>query len=317
MGFVPHFRLRWMALNRVSSPAAKALSAQYPETLTLMSGNLLSEESMRKVFEEAQTSFGGVWGVFCVLAFPGLGANADGEETQGKILASLASEYNVSSYIFSSVERGGEKDDDRPDILMQDRYAKVKIEHRIRRLGEEKGFPWTILRPGFFMENYEGSIGSITVSVLRSGLRPTTTVQLVGVDDIGHVAAGVFNNPDPFRHQILCVVGERSTMEEQEKAYKRATGRSIPAVPSFIARTLIAINGHTKHLISDIERVHSIQEEGGPELETEAEIARARDAYPHLRSFESWASDRTKDPKTARKKSWNNVTIAKLASGQQ
>jgi hypothetical protein len=29
------------------------------------------------------------------------------------------------------------------------------------------------------MENYEGTIGAITVSVLKYGLKPTTTVQLV------------------------------------------------------------------------------------------------------------------------------------------
>lgn len=29
------------------------------------------------------------------------------------------------------------------------------------------------------MENYEGFIGAITVSVLRSGLKPSTTIQLV------------------------------------------------------------------------------------------------------------------------------------------
>jgi hypothetical protein len=36
-----------------------------------------------------------------------------------------------------------------------------------------------ILRPGFFMENYEGTIGSITVAVLKEGLKPSTTLQLI------------------------------------------------------------------------------------------------------------------------------------------
>ena len=61
------------------------------------------------------------------------------------------------------------------------------------------------------MENYEGRFGAITVSVLKYGLKPTTTVQLVvsrlssfdlsidanqnhqqAVVDIGGVAAAVF-----------------------------------------------------------------------------------------------------------------------------
>ena len=38
---------------------------------------------------------------------------------------------------------------------------------------------WRILRPGFFMENFDGTIGRITAAVLRSGLKPNTQVQLV------------------------------------------------------------------------------------------------------------------------------------------
>lgn len=76
----------------------------------------------------------------------------------------------------------------------------------------------SILRPGFFMENYDGFIGAITVSVLKSGLKPDTTVQLVvslpydvcqfartkgfsfqAVDDIGRIAAKVFQVFIPSR----------------------------------------------------------------------------------------------------------------------
>lgn len=40
-------------------------------------------------------------------------------------------------------------------------------------------FSSRILRPGFFMENFDGTIGKITAAVLRSGLRPNTQLQLV------------------------------------------------------------------------------------------------------------------------------------------
>lgn len=36
-----------------------------------------------------------------------------------------------------------------------------------------------IVRPGFFMENFDGFIGKITASVLLCGLKPTTQIQLV------------------------------------------------------------------------------------------------------------------------------------------
>lgn len=37
----------------------------------------------------------------------------------------------------------------------------------------------SILRPAFFMENFNGTIGKITAAVLRSGLQPTTQLQLI------------------------------------------------------------------------------------------------------------------------------------------
>ena len=36
-----------------------------------------------------------------------------------------------------------------------------------------------ILRPAFFMENFDGTIGNITTTVLRVGLKPTTKLQLI------------------------------------------------------------------------------------------------------------------------------------------
>lgn len=76
-----------LALTRtISSPAAQALrESEEEDELTVVEGNLDNEDGMRKVFEDAKCSGNGIWGVFAVLAFPGLGAEADGEERQGKV----------------------------------------------------------------------------------------------------------------------------------------------------------------------------------------------------------------------------------------
>jgi hypothetical protein len=145
-----------LALTRnPSSPAAIALSKW--KNTTVVAGNLNDAPSIRKIFDEHKTNgSGGIWGVFCVLQFPGLGANADGEERQGKVcvsllcmfltlnvllqlLADLALEYSVQAFVYSSVERGGEKDDDKAVL---DRLAKVRIERHVKSLGK-KGLPWT------------------------------------------------------------------------------------------------------------------------------------------------------------------------------
>lgn len=81
----PDFHI--FALTRKgASPSAKTLALE--KHVTIVEGDLDSVDSMRNLFEDAKAK-GGIWGVFCVLAFPGLGANADAEERQGKVCFSL------------------------------------------------------------------------------------------------------------------------------------------------------------------------------------------------------------------------------------
>ncbi|KAF5376279.1 hypothetical protein D9615_008517 [Tricholomella constricta] len=298
-----------LALTRkADSPAAKALAQE--KHVEVVEGNLDDAQSLRKVFEDAKEK-GGVWGVFCVLAFPGLGANADGEEKQGKTVADLALEFGVSSFIFSSTERGGESYDEN---LVLDRLAKVRIERHIKELGS-KGLPWTILRPGFFMENFDGTIGSITAGVLKAGLKPATTIQLVAAEDIGHVVAGVFKEPKSYASKVLIVVGDISTTDQLEEAYRTATGRSMPSIPRFLARILININGHTQGLLEDLERVHLMRTDPSNE-ENAVQMAAAKQAYPNLTTFGTWAAQR-KGKGSKRDKNWNQVSIARLVTGKQ
>lgn len=109
--------------------------------------------------------------------------------------------------MFSSVERGGEGYDEH---LLQDRAAKAAIERHIKSL---EGLRWTFVRPAFFMENFDGAIGSITTTVLKVGLKKDTKLQLIvrslwivsselatlmcshshqAAEDIGHVGFAVF-----------------------------------------------------------------------------------------------------------------------------
>ncbi|KAK7691484.1 hypothetical protein QCA50_004883 [Cerrena zonata] len=179
-----------LALTRnVTSPAAIALKA-FPN-VRLVQGDLDKPESVKKVFDD-EGGKGSIWGMFVILAFPGLGADASGEEKQGKLCADLALEYEVSHYVFSSVERGGEGDD-KNAIL--DRKVKISIENHVKSLGE-KGLKWTILRPGFFMENLEGFIGSIAFTVLQCGLKPDVKIEMVAANDIGRLGAAVLKNPE-------------------------------------------------------------------------------------------------------------------------
>ncbi|KAJ7181264.1 NAD(P)-binding protein [Mycena filopes] len=308
----------WALTRTLSSPAANALVAQNdPRHVTVVQGNLDEPDTIRKLFEDAkqQPEYGGIWGVFCVLAFPGLGANADGEERQGKTLADISAEFGVSSFIFSSVERGGEYNDDNAKL---DRRAKVLIERHVRALGESKALKWTILRPTFFMENYSHTIGMFAVGVLKAGLNEATTMQLVAAEDIGHVAAAVFKNPQEYTAQILDIAGDDLTISEQQATYTRATGAaSLPAIPWLIARLLIALNSHTQALITDMERIHAARA-GGLCPEVAAQTAAARRAWPGMRSFEVWARAEGEQQKQKQAtENWNGLSVGGLITGRQ
>jgi uncharacterized protein YbjT (DUF2867 family) len=311
VGLAPE-NLHILALTRTpSSPGAQSLAAAHPGLVTLVQGDLDSSKAVRKIFEDAKAESDGIWGVFCVLAFPGLGVNADGEEKQGKTVADVALEYGVSAFVFSSTERGGEYYDDQTNF---DTRAKVNIERHIRALGD-KGLPWTFLRPGFFMENYEGLVGAIAAGVLKHGLKSTTTNRMVAVDDIGYVAAAVFRNPAKYASQILIVSGEVTTMSQQEEAYKKGTGKHLPSVPRVLARTVIALNGHTRELLADLERKHDARETGKcPEVVDQTSAAKM--AHPAMLTLQAWAQQRSGHA-AAQKKNWNKLSVFSILTGRQ
>jgi hypothetical protein len=76
-----------LALTRnSSSSAAKELSVTYSERVTIVQGNLDDPSSIRKIFEDAKADGRtGIWGVYSVVAYPGLGASTEPEERQGKV----------------------------------------------------------------------------------------------------------------------------------------------------------------------------------------------------------------------------------------
>ncbi|KAJ7622246.1 NAD(P)-binding protein [Roridomyces roridus] len=304
-----------------SSSHSTSLSKSHPTLVSLVRGDLDSPESIRlySTMQCARTARAGYGACFACWRFRGSALMQMVRRGRASI------EYGVSAFVFSSVERGGEYYDDHSVL---DRRAKVNVERYIRVLGE-KGLPWTILRPGFFMENYEGMIGAVAVGVLKYGLKLTTTNQLVAADDIGCVAAAVFKvneftafrdrEPARYASQILVISGEASTMTQQEEAYKNATGEPLPAIPRFLARILIAFNGHTKNLLADIERVHDTRETGKcPEVGVQT--AAARQAHPGMMTLERWAAARRLAEGVEAQSTGgtrNNISVLRMLTGRQ
>ncbi|GAD91593.1 hypothetical protein PVAR5_0166 [Paecilomyces variotii No. 5] len=297
-----------LALTRNrNSETAKALARE--KHVNVVEGDLERRESIKKIFEDVQSEGDRIWGVFAVMAYPGLNKDAEGEERQGKMLADLALEYNVSAYIYSSSLRTGPGYDDQEQLSGR---AKVNIERYVQELGE-RGLPWAIIRPSFFMENFSGFIGSITAGVLKQGLQPETKVRLIAKDDIGNIAAGVFRNFPQFKNTILSLVSESLTIGEIEKEHQRATSRPLSSIPWPLAWFILAINSGARGLIEKLNNDHAVQAQG-EYAELDAEIERAKKACPDMRSFGEWAKQQ--DGSEVGQSGWNQVSLWKLLTGQ-
>ncbi|KZT36235.1 NAD(P)-binding protein [Sistotremastrum suecicum HHB10207 ss-3] len=230
-----------LALTRnPSSQAAQSLTL-INQSISLIKGDLNDPSSIRKIFESRGKR--SIYGVFVALQFPGLGANADAELIQGITIADLANEFQVQRFIFSSLERGSESYDQH---LTLDRASKRDIERHIISL---PSLPWTILRPGFFMENLSGTLGRITTSVLVAGLNPSTQIPLVAVDDIGRVSSQILTSSSPkYTHAKIPIISSLRTPSQMLQSHLSATSTPQPSIPLFLARLLIYLNTHTKNL---------------------------------------------------------------------
>ena len=77
--------------------------------------------------------------------------------------------------------------------------SKWQIEEHIRELG----LPATIFRPVYFMENLQSPWSAPRDGVLAVGLRPSTRLQMIAVDDIGAFVALAFARPESFLGKTL------------------------------------------------------------------------------------------------------------------
>ncbi|KAF8510577.1 NAD(P)-binding protein [Hysterangium stoloniferum] len=234
-----------IALTRTpKSSAAKSLVSladSIPGSrLTLVKGNLDDKESIRRIFEDHT-----IWGVFSI-GVPS-GTSGEQEQQRGVMLVDLSVEYGVQRYIFSSIERGGEVHDD--DLAIElNQGAKVNIERHIMSINSEH-FKWTILRTGFFMENFDGTSGKIVAGALRCGLQSATRIQLIAIDDIGHISAAIFQSPELFINTVLTVFGDAVTYDQLNAVHSFcAAGRQLPSVPDMIAKPLLTFNAHIRGL---------------------------------------------------------------------
>jgi uncharacterized protein YbjT (DUF2867 family) len=238
-----------------NKPAAQALAAMGVE---LIQGDLDDRASLDRALR-------GAYGVFSVQTFMGPDGSV-GETRQGNRLADAAAAAGIQHFVYTSVG-GADRKSGLPHF-----ESKWQIEEHIRSLD----LPATILRPAFFMENFRSPWMGPRDGALAIGLRPTTSLQMIAVDDIGVFAALAFARPQEFAGKSVEIAGDALTMPQVADAFTRVSGQPV----RFVELPLEQVRGFNREMG---DMMAWFNDHGYA-----ADIPALRKLHPGLMPFDSW-----------------------------
>jgi uncharacterized protein YbjT (DUF2867 family) len=205
--------------------AVEALGAE------LVTGDLHDRDSVIRAAKGARAVFS--------VQLPGMTADGfdfAGERAQGINLIEAAKAAGVAQFVHTSVTGAGQHTEapgwaeGRWASMEPVLGAKSAIQDHLRAAG----FPhWTLLKPGFFMENFLPSMAFLFPRGIEGGLvsvlNPETRLSLVAVDDIGSAAAAAIAAPERFDGVELELASDYLSMTEIAAVLSRALGTPLPA----------------------------------------------------------------------------------------
>ncbi|KAG9565442.1 NAD(P)-binding protein, partial [Aureobasidium melanogenum] len=218
-----------------SSASAQALQKKSP-AIKLVTGDL---KDVPGVFDAAEAIHKPIHGVFSVQTFMGQGQSVETEEQQGKALVDEALKRGVNHFVYTSLDRGGDKSLENPTNVPHF-ISKHNIERHLVDRTKDTKMSYTILRPVGFMDNWvPGMMGKMFGAMWTSALSPDRKLQLISVRDIGHFAAEAFRNPARYHNRAISLAGDELTLKEADKVWKDAIGHGAPKTFSFMGSGLL------------------------------------------------------------------------------
>jgi uncharacterized protein YbjT (DUF2867 family) len=186
-------------------PEAQALADQGAE---VVQGDMEGHSAMARVLE-------GAYGVFSVQNFWEVGYSR--EVQQGNTVADAAKAARVEHFVYSSVGSAHRQ----KRIPHFD--SKQEVEEHVREIE----LPYTILRPVFFKQNWEGMREHILGGTLVQPLDPDNPFQQVAIEDVGAFAAIAFEHPNEWIRREVDLAGGDQTTPEIAETFGRVVGREI------------------------------------------------------------------------------------------
>ena len=159
----------------------------------------------------------GVQGVFVMGTFAEKGVHAEAEQGRAMVLACWKA--GVAHVVYTSVCCAGERTG----------IPHFESKARVERAIEETGQPATILRPVWFMENFEAPwlLPSIQRGILATPLLPDRKLQMVALSDIGEFASEAFLRPNDFIGKKIDLAADALTFPEVAARIARALNRPV------------------------------------------------------------------------------------------
>jgi uncharacterized protein YbjT (DUF2867 family) len=268
---------RGFAVRALTRDTEKAAARELADLgAEVVSGDLEDSASIERVLD-------GVYGVFSVQQFWEVGV--EGEVRQGILLADAAKEAGVEHFVYSSVG-SAHRDTGIPHF-----DSKWDVEEHVRA----SGVPYTVLRPVFFMQNWEMMREPVLGGTLPQPLDPDKPFQMIDAEDIGVFAATAFEDPETWIGREVDIAGDELTMPEIAGTFSRVIGRDVDYFQ-------VPWDGFEEQMGEEYTVMYRWFNDYG----YEANIAALRDEYPGLASFEQYL----------RGHGWENAGVPSVARAE-
>jgi uncharacterized protein YbjT (DUF2867 family) len=224
-------------------------------------GDLDDRSSLDPVLE-------GIYGVFAVLT--PFEEGVVGEVREGKYLVDACKAAGVKHLVYSSVSGAN----------LNTGIPHFDSKNEIERYIKTAGVPATILRPVFFMYNfnseYMGMRRKIIEGTLSLPLKPDKKLQMLAVEDFAHFVSAAFEYPFDYIGKEIDIAGDEMTMTEAAEVFSRVIGGTV-RYAEWPAENLWGTN-------LDIMTMYDWLNNAGYNVDIQA----LKSIYPRMMTLETW-----------------------------
>ena len=237
--------------------------------ITIIEGDITNPDSFQSYLDQAST-------IFLVQALQ----KKDKEIQQGKQFIDAIRPENGTHLVYSSV-LGADLNTAIPHF-----ESKFELENYIK----SKKLNYTVLRPASFYENH--LFPRVATDILKgkyvSPLNEMCKQQMIGVEDIGKIAAAVIFKKEKYNHKTISIATDELQIGKIPQLFSEAINRQVSykKLPGFITRLAMG---------SDLSKMFNYMNQNN--FCVINNIQEVRDEFNIKGDFRSWISENFK-PKT-------------------